>query len=141
MLRSLRHLSGRLNLRRFGHKTPPVRCYSWVTLNISPIIRLHGAGKVGKINRAPANKLIAPFHFMRECMAATDLRSQEDASNAHREAAGVLLYPSAGRHLSEEIGLQGEVRIERLLSIPRVATSVSPRSSIKHRQCAPDRSS
>jgi 5-methylcytosine-specific restriction enzyme subunit McrC len=68
------------------------------------------------------------------------LRSQEDASNAHREAAGILLYPSAGRHLSEEVGLQGHsVRIEtvdlarpwaevqeRLLSIPRVATVTVP---------------
>jgi 5-methylcytosine-specific restriction enzyme subunit McrC len=68
------------------------------------------------------------------------LRSQEDTSNAHREAAGILLYPSAGRHLSEEIGLQGHsVRIEtvdlarpwaevedRLLSIPRVSTVAIP---------------
>ena len=35
------------------------------------------------------------------------LRSQEDQSEEHKSVTGVLLYPDAGRSLSEEVVIQG----------------------------------
>ena len=41
------------------------------------------------------------------------LRSQENVSEEHRSAVGILLYPAVGRRLSERIKLQGHtIRIE-----------------------------
>jgi len=41
------------------------------------------------------------------------LRSQEQLSDAHRSALGILLYPAVKAHLSEQVELQGHaIRIE-----------------------------